>query len=445
MKLKIGVDIDGVLTDYDEFMYEYGKKYFKKDDSEIDRTQIKIKDIFKVSDEEAKEFWTKYAIKYCLGGFLREDMVDALNKLKENGYEIHIITSRVHTTEDGFLGKAFRKMVTYKLEEADLKYDSIHYCPEENSGMAKAEVCKELGIHIMIDDDPENIAELRKQCGVICVDRTYNKDVISNGNVRRISNGNELYNILKETDNTLRGNAHVEKDKFETKYGITRTIGVPLFKSNFHPEIVGAENIPEDGPILLCGNHLHVWDQFPVICATKRVTHWMAKKEYFEGKLAPFFRQTGAICVDRQGDAKKAEREAIHYLKNNGAIGLFPEGTRNRFKKSEYEEFYKLFADGNESFELFSDFMDSKKFRTSEINKIIELYKSGRINKTLMRYTLLNSDGYGLEYLYNCGLISKEEFEDSKLLPFKFGAVNMAKKTGALIVPFSVTGDYTRD
>ena len=29
-----------------------------------------------------------------------------------------------------------------------------------------------------------------------------------------------------------------------------------------------------------------------------------------------------------------------------------------------------------------------------------------------------------------------------KLLPFKFGAVSMAKKTGATIVPFAVVGDY---
>ena len=31
---------------------------------------------------------------------------------------------------------------------------------------------------------------------------------------------------------------------------------------------------------------------------------------------------------------------------------------------------------------------------------------------------------------------------DKFLLPFKFGAVSMAKKTGAKIVPFGISGDY---
>jgi len=30
----------------------------------------------------------------------------------------------------------------------------------------------------------------------------------------------------------------------------------------------------------------------------------MAKKEYFDGKLGPLFKMTGAISVDRFGDAK---------------------------------------------------------------------------------------------------------------------------------------------
>ena len=31
---------------------------------------------------------------------------------------------------------------------------------------------------------------------------------------------------------------------------------------------------------------------------------------------------------------------------------------------------------------------------------------------------------------------------DKFLLPFKFGAVSMAKKTGAYLVPFGITGEY---
>ena len=56
----------------------------------------------------------------------------------------------------------------------------------------------------------------------------------------------------------------------------------------------------------------------------------MAKKEYFEGKLAWFFKITGCISVDRNTHDGKAKNIAIKVLKNGGAIGLFPEGTRNK-------------------------------------------------------------------------------------------------------------------
>ena len=40
--------------------------------------------------------------------------------------------------------------------------------------------------------------------------------------------------------------------------------------------------------------------------------------------------------------------------------------------------------------------------------------------------------------------ITEFEYNDSILLPFKYGAVSMAMKTNAKIVPFGVTGHYTK-
>ena len=38
--------------------------------------------------------------------------------------------------------------------------------------------------------------------------------------------------------------------------------------------------------------------------------------------------------------------------------------------------------------------------------------------------------------------ITKAEYYDHVLLPLKFGAVSMAHKTDAKIVPYAITGDY---
>lgn len=141
-----------------------------------------------------------------------------------------------------------------------------------------------------------------------------------------------------------------------------RFILAPIFKLYYNPTIIGKENIPKDGSILIVGNHKHLMDQCLAIISTKRVIHYMAKKEYFEGKLAPFFRAVGCIPVDRSKRDFSSAKSALRVLQSGGAIGIFPEGTRNK---------------------------------TNEF-----------------------------------------------LLRFKTGAVSMAKKSDAYIVPFGLTGDY---
>lgn len=44
--------------------------------------------------------------------------------------------------------------------------------------------------------------------------------------------------------------------------------------------------------------------------------------------------------------------------------------------------------------------------------------------------------------LINLSPEAKRNYTDELLLPFKYGAVSMAKKTSCIIVPYSITGDY---
>lgn len=234
----------------------------------------------------------------------------------------------------------------------------------------------------------------------------------------------------------------MEKDKYINRYKFVRTVGVPIFKGLLKPNIIDEKFIPEDGPIILCGNHLHVWDQFPVICSTDRVTHWMSKKEYFDGKLGPFFKFTGAIAVDRGGDTSESKSEAIDYLNIGSAIGMFPEGTRNRLKD---EKIVSLYNDND-----FSEFISETEFVSilqdqnpllSQINFLEKMKDDKRISSDEYRCALLKSRESLLNF-WNSGCISENEFFDSFLLPFKFGAVSLAARTGAKIVPFAVNGDY---
>ncbi len=154
-----------------------------------------------------------------------------------------------------------------------------------------------------------------------------------------------------------------KKNKGEVAYKILTPLMRFLFKVYYRPKIENKESIPKNGPIIIVCNHKHVYDQCLAIIATKRPIHYMAKKEYFDGKFAWFFKLVGCIPVNRSIHDSNAKDKAITILKNGGAIGLFPEGTRNKTN-------------------------------------------------------------------------------DTLLLSFKFGAVSMAQKTNATIIPSALTGDY---
>ena len=217
-------------------------------------------------------------------------------------------------------------------------------------------------------------------------------------------------------------------------YHFFKLILVPLFKIYYNPKILNKEFIPEEGPIIIVGNHIHIMDQCSIIASTKRNIHYMAKKEYFEGKFAWFFRLTGCISVDRSIHDNKAKNKAIEVLKNNEALGLFPEGTRNALKPERIQELYHKYNKDNFSFKKY--FKLIKNQRTSQIDYLEKLVSLKKITTDDIKNNIFNVDSYLKR------IISKKEYEKSKLLDFKYGAVSMAKKTNAIIVPFGVKGRY---
>lgn len=213
-----------------------------------------------------------------------------------------------------------------------------------------------------------------------------------------------------------------------------------LFLLYYNPKIIGKENIPEEGSILIVGNHIHIMDQCLPIMATKRPVHYMAKREYFDNKLvAWFFKLGGCIPVDRSIKDQKASAAGLDVLKNGYALGLFPEGTRNGLKEEKIEKLYKKCSSKYSNYKKFKKI--AKKQKTSQVMYLEELVETKKITEEEFINNIHRTKEYLLE-LVKKKVISKKEYDENILLPFKFGAVSMAKKTDSYLVPFGISGDY---
>ena len=69
--------------------------------------------------------------------------------------------------------------------------------------------------------------------------------------------------------------------KVPALYKIGRFILKPIFLFYYNPKSIGHNKIPKEGPILIVGNHKHIYDQFLTIIKTKRGIHnYKNKKRY---------------------------------------------------------------------------------------------------------------------------------------------------------------------
>ena len=95
-------------------------------------------------------------------------------------------------------------------------------------------------------------------------------------------------------------------------------------------EVIGAENIPNEGNIILAANHKSNLDPIFVASAVKnRKIATIGKKELFDNKiLAKILDKLCVIPIDRDNPGISTIKTILKKLKEGYAIGIFPEGTR---------------------------------------------------------------------------------------------------------------------
>lgn len=104
-----------------------------------------------------------------------------------------------------------------------------------------------------------------------------------------------------------------------------------LLRMFFKVKITGLENIPKEGRLIICSNHIGLTDPVLITAIIPRKLNYMAKKELFENKFLGFaIIRLGAFPVDRDTSGLSAIKTAIRLLKQDKVFAMFPEGTRSK-------------------------------------------------------------------------------------------------------------------
>jgi 1-acyl-sn-glycerol-3-phosphate acyltransferase len=92
-------------------------------------------------------------------------------------------------------------------------------------------------------------------------------------------------------------------------------------------EITGLDNFPERGPLLVVGNHVAAFEAaLMVVYAPLQVELLAAGDIPLDPNLSPFASAYGYIPINRGAMDRQALSKALDVLKQDGVIGIFPEG-----------------------------------------------------------------------------------------------------------------------
>jgi 1-acyl-sn-glycerol-3-phosphate acyltransferase len=126
---------------------------------------------------------------------------------------------------------------------------------------------------------------------------------------------------------------------------VTRTqaawlVGRPFFRGlvrTFAPlRVYGLERVPRLGPLVFCFNHFSWLDPWAIGGTCPRTLYYVAKQEAHATPLmGPFIRLFGTLPVRRGESDREAVRLMREVVRRGDALGMFPEGTRQKREPGE--------------------------------------------------------------------------------------------------------------
>ena len=192
--MNIGIDIDGVLTNDDDYILDYASKYcYENNLKGFDNANLYEYRKLNWNDDIINDYRNKYFLNYIKNEPARKFASEVIKKLREDGNKIFIISARYKTAENGKIGNEnIRECTLQWLKDNKIEYDKIIFTKPP-----KVNEILENKIDLMIEDSPTTIGELVKVANVLYYDTRYNKN-IEHENITRVYSWYDIYIKIKE-------------------------------------------------------------------------------------------------------------------------------------------------------------------------------------------------------------------------------------------------------
>lgn len=194
--MRIGVDIDNVLSKFNERLLEE----YLLHDKELRNTGIINpnaeyirRGMFDWSKEEEEKFYSENIERMANTFEAIENASKYINKLRNEGNEIYIISGRAN----GEYTNPYDMTVNW-LNKHNISYDKLILTNAYNAH-EKTEVCLQYNIQFIIDDSTRVCIDAKKY-GItpLLMDTPYNRKI---NDIKRVNSWEEIYNFIKKINN----------------------------------------------------------------------------------------------------------------------------------------------------------------------------------------------------------------------------------------------------